>query len=722
VSTLKPRVEPAGESVARAEDTNAEDTSAAGPPHDPGPASKRRLAWGLVVPIAVAMVAVTVLSLVLDLSITEADRTAASVGWGSLSAAVGLIVTACGLPVLARYPRHRIGWIVTLTGALWTVDGLAESWVGYGLTQSPVPPLVGFSSWFVDQFGAILLVSLPLLLVLYPSGHFASGRLGIVSKLTVAMAMALPLALWFAPQDFLYGDEPVPVDSGMPALPFSDDTFTVLLSVGRTLTLLSLPVAVVVLFLRQRNTRGVERDQFRWLAWAAVMCVIFTALAFVIPQGLASTTALVLCLAVTGVSIAIGILRPDLTDVNALMGGTLVYAAVGASVVALDLALVAGLNEVIGSQLDERQVTLLVLLVAVAAYGPVRAWLGAAIRRMLVGRRGDRYDVVAGLAERLEQSGDVQTQLPALATAVATTFKLGYVRVEVFGHGGDTLSATYGELPPATREIPIRYGTDVVGRLVLTEHGLRSMLSRRDQELLFDVVRQAAMAVRSARLAEDLQASRERLVLAREDDRRRIRRDLHDGLGPALGGVAMRIEAAGNALESDPTRARALLQQSRDDIADALADVRRLVHGLRPPALDDLGLLDALGQLVERARLTGVTVDLDAEELPALPAAVEVATYRIVSEALTNCLRHAEADACRIVLAPDSAGITITVSDDGAGIADDVVAGVGLSSMRERAEELGGRTDVTCPPDGGTVVRAWIPFSPDINPTTEEHL
>jgi signal transduction histidine kinase len=229
------------------------------------------------------------------------------------------------------------------------------------------------------------------------------------------------------------------------------------------------------------------------------------------------------------------------------------------------------------------------------------------------------------------------------------------------------------------------------------------------------------MAVRSARLAEDLQASRERLVLAREDDRRRIRRDLHDGLGPALGGVAMRIEAAGNALESDPTRARALLQQSRDDIADALADVRRLVHGLRPPALDDLGLLDALGQLVERARLTGVSVDLDAEELPALPAAVEVATYRIVSEALTNCLRHAEADACRIVLAPDSAGITITVSDDGAGIADDVVAGVGLSSMRERAEELGGRTDVTCPPDGGTVVRAWIPFSPDINPTTEEH-
>lgn len=665
----------------------------------------------LPVPVTVALLAVAAATgaLVLDLGTTAAERRAASMGWGTFSGCVGVVLVACATPVLARHVRHPVGWVLAVTGLVWAYDGLAESWASRGLAASPDLPLTGFSVWFVAQFGSTLLLCLPLLLVLYPTGRLMEGRWRAVSLVAIAMACALPMVLLFAPMSQI-SEGGLPVATGMPELPLSERTFLALLAVCRTVTFLSVPIALSVLFARQRRAEGVERTQVRWLMWAAVMCVLMTLAAVLAPGATVTTVALVACLAVTGVSVAIGILAPDVTDVDALMGGTLVYALVAGSVVALDLALVATVDTLVGERLDQRQVTLLVLLVAVAAYGPLRTWAAAAVRRLLVGRRGDRYDVVAGLAARLEESGDVHAQLPALAAAVAHAFKLGFVRVEVLAPGGGTSSATHGTEPVATREVPIRYGEEEVGRLVLPARGVRSMLSRRDQELLFDVVRQAAMAVRSARLAEDLQASREQLVLAREEDRRRIRRDLHDGLGPVLGGVAMRLDAVGNALTSDPALARQMVAQSRRDITDALADVRRLVHGLRPPALDDLGLLDALQQQVERTR-GQVDVRLRAVDVPVLPAAVEVAAYRIASEALANVVRHAGATSAELRLVGQPGQLLVEVLDDGSGIDPDVTAGVGLRSIRERADELGGRTEITCPASGGTRVRAWLPVT-----------
>ncbi|GAA4729030.1 hypothetical protein GCM10023350_10290 [Nocardioides endophyticus] len=654
----------------------------------------------------------------LDLLNEPIDRDRATMGWGTISALVGAIAVATAVPVLWRYPRHLVAWVIALTGLLWAFDGLCESWSAYGMAQSPYPPLTGFAVWVVAQLGAFLLVGLPLVLVLYPTGRLMSGRWRVVSIVVIAMACTLPLLLLFAPTSALNAEEfQLPLDTGMPELPIPGDVFIGLLTVGRFLTLLSLPLAVVVLFARQRGASGRERMQLRWLLWAAVMCVVVSGVAIVLQNGWVVTIALMLALGLTGASIAIGILDPEVRDVDALMGGTVVWASVAGTVIALDLVLVAALDRLLGDRLDERDATLLLLLIAVTIYAPVRSRLTTVVHRLLVGRRGDRYSVVTDLAARLEESGDVRTQLPALAVAVATAFKLDYVRVEVFGHGGGTIAATHGRQPRDVREVPIRYGEEEVGRLELPARGVRSMLSKRDQALLVDIVRQAAMAVRSARLADDLQQSREQLVLAREDDRRRIRRDLHDGLGPVLGGVAMRLDAAGNALDRDPETTRRLVAQSRQDITDALADVRRLVHGLRPPALDDLGLLAALDQQAERMRSADLAVTVAAEDVPLLSAAVEVAAYRIASEALTNTARHARARHAAVRLTSSAGSLLVEVGDDGAGIDPEVVAGVGLRSIRERAEELGGRTEIVCPPTGGTRVRAWLPLTID----PEEH-
>jgi signal transduction histidine kinase len=328
----------------------------------------------------------------------------------------------------------------------------------------------------------------------------------------------------------------------------------------------------------------------------------------------------------------------------------------------------------------------------------------------VLGEREDPYRVVSGLAERLERTDGAEEQLMAIAAAVAEAFRSPYVGVEVEQVGGGRLVAEHGRRPAAVQFLPIAYRGEEVGRLLLPRDGVRAQLVTRDERLLADVVRQAAAAARLSSLAAQLQSSREQLVAAREEERRRLRRDLHDGLGPSLGAVVLRIDTARNLAAAEPEEADRLLRRARDDVAAALTDVRRLVHDLRPPALDDLGLTRAVRQQGERLLVPRTEVSVTAGAgVDDLPAAVEVAAYRIASEALANVARHASARTCRVELARQDGALVVTVTDDGVGIAPDAVAGVGLVSLRERAAELGGRCEVVCPPDGGTVVRAVLP-------------
>jgi signal transduction histidine kinase len=224
--------------------------------------------------------------------------------------------------------------------------------------------------------------------------------------------------------------------------------------------------------------------------------------------------------------------------------------------------------------------------------------------------------------------------------------------------------------------------------------------------LLEDLARQAEVAVHAVRLTADLQRSREHLVGTREEERRRLRRDLHDGLGAQLAGLNVQAGALRRLIPRDPDAADALVVELRDELRSAIADIRRLVYDLRPPALDDLGLLEALRRLAERygSEDDQLRVLVEApEDIPDFPAAVEVAVYRITQEALTNVARHARAQTCvvRLVVKDD---VTLEIVDDGVGIYAERSAGVGLSSMRERASELGGSCVVQSTREGGTRV------------------
>jgi signal transduction histidine kinase len=213
------------------------------------------------------------------------------------------------------------------------------------------------------------------------------------------------------------------------------------------------------------------------------------------------------------------------------------------------------------------------------------------------------------------------------------------------------------------------------------------------------------------RLTADLQRSRERLITAREEERRRLRRDLHDGLGPQLASLTLTLAAARELLRHDVDAADTLLQELAGHTQAAIADIRRVVYDLRPPALDDLGLVLAVREQAARYRQAGLQIMIDApDQLPSLPAAVEVAAYRIVQEALTNVVRHAQARTCTVCLMLGDA-LIVTIRDDGVGLPPDGRAGVGLTSMRERTAELGGSCQITSVPGQGACIHAQLPLS-----------
>ncbi|MEV4517381.1 sensor histidine kinase [Dactylosporangium sp. NPDC049525] len=666
------------------------------------------LAGGLFALLALAS---TVASIVLEVALGGQRATdGIEAGWISGLAGLGLAVP--GALVARRFPRNPVAWILCVSGLHWSFDGTCAAWVAYATAQDPWLPGVTTAWWLYQRLGAALLFSLPLLLIFYPDGRPPAGRWRWAAFVSLGCTAIMPVTLLFVPARIAgavdTSAEPTALQdlsADLLSIPLPDGVWEVLLRVGYAALPLSMLVPFAVVFRRYRQSTGLDKTRMRWLVWAGVVDVLVMLSALLLPQS-ALSLGLVVAVVVTGAAVAIGILRPRLVDIDRLLGGTVLYGALATLVVAVDAVLLAAATTLLG----EQGAALAGLLVVMLVYGPLRHRLWQLVQRVVLGRRHDPYRVVSGLAEQLERTDSPEDQLLAVARSVAEAFNAPYVAVEVHRGGDSTLLAEHGHAVPDTQTLPITYRGETVGRLILPAGGPRTVLSPRDERLLADVVRQAAAAARSSHLAAELQHSRERLVGAREEERRRVRRDLHDGLGPALGGVALRIDTARNLLAASPARADEVLRQAREDVSTALADVRRLVHDLRPPALDDVGLIGAVDQVADRLRTPALTIRVGGALPAGLAAAVEVAAYRIASEALTNVSKHARAGVCAVDFSVISDNLVVSVVDDGAGIAVGTPSGVGLISLRERAAELGGRCEVECPPGGGTAVRATLPL------------
>ena len=407
-------------------------------------------------------------------------------------------------------------------------------------------------------------------------------------------------------------------------------------------------------------------------------------------------------------------------DGSGLLGGGLL------AVLLLGYVLLAFLGVVIVGALltGNRQIVfnppwwlhVIALALVTATFAPLRRWLRDAIDDLVQAQEDDAYALVGRLNAELQQMASPRAALPQVARMIATDLRLPYVHIMADeGLAVDAVPATmdFNVGQPAAgaplSRLPIAYLDQRLGLLVVGGRAAGRPLTQRDRALLGDVARQLGIALYAARLTVDLQASREHLVAAREEERRRIRNDLHDGLAPTLSALQLQLGAIQRLMRGRPDEAERLMDGLRESLRAATAEIRRLVNDLRPPMLDAFGLLGAIRQLVPAE--SDIAFDLRAPEpMPALPAAVEVAAYRIAGEAIHNVIRHSGARRCllRIALAADELGLE--VSDDGRGFPADLPVGVGTSSMRERAAELGGSLMLENDLDGGARVLARLPL------------
>lgn len=479
----------------------------------------------------------------------------------------------------------------------------------------------------------------------------------------------------------------------------------------------STDTAGVVLFLtltahvlwRLERAGDADRISLLWLAFATAGAGI--------PYGVSAFTMAQLPSRLFGLALAtlvppflaIGIRRPLLVDVRGVITEAVVLGTAMIAYMCLFVGVTTGFEMAGVTDLQPGALAVIGALAA-AGFHPLRLTLRAAIDELLFGERPDPLDAATRVAGQI---GDD----PALALdAILQALVLPYASLQVEGEE----VAAAGTPVTHTRRIPLSVGEGADG-----ESGLQLIVGLRpgdlnlspgDERVLRITAPLLTQILRARSLAADLQVSRGQAIAAIEDERRRLRRDLHDGLGPTLSGIAFTADAARNSLAADPGSADALLLGLRADAVAAIGEVRRLVYGMRPPALDELGLVPALRQWTLQVRTADgrpLRVDIDApDELTGLPAAVEVAAYRITVEALTNAARHSGADRAVVHLAraADGGALTIEVCDEGGPSATPWSPGVGLSSMRERAVEIGGTLIARASPTGGRVT-AVLPLA-----------
>lgn len=649
--------------------------------------------------VAGALLGVALSIAIADLVLVALIPPSAWFGYWPFNVGTAIGFSLAGFAIVRRQHTNLIGWLF-LAGAIG--NGLAGAGVSYAaydilVRQGSLPGAdlaAGLTFWAWIPLPA----SIAFTLALFPDGRPLTPRWKPLLYL-----LGAGFALWAlggATTTFAAMDPP-PWAQGL-RNPFELQFGAQLGQVGNLLVLVGVAAAALSLLLRFRRSHGEERQQLKWLALALVPLV-----ATFVSFGNVWVSAV--AVAVFVLPIALAILKYRLYELDLVVNRALVYSALSASVVAVYVAVV-GAAGLLASGQRLNIVSVLATLAAALLALQLRQRLQRLVDRLLYGRRREPLSVVSTLARRLESAGTPEDLLRGAVGELAEALKLDGLEARL---ADGQVAASHGQMGADTVRTPLIHQGLTIGELVATPRRGEN-LSPRDQRFLQDLAPQLAVALHALRLTADLQRSRERLVFVQEEERRRIRRDLHDSLGPTLTAVAFQADAARNLVERDPRTAIQLLGELRTEVSSAISEIRRLVDGLRPPALDEVGLVEALRQQAGRfaeARQDGsLAVEVSAPGgVHGLPAAIEVAAYRIAAEAINNAARHAHASRCCVRLSAGEA-LELEVVDDGSGWQPGARAGMGLASMRERAEELGGTLVLSAAPGGGSRVLASIPL------------
>jgi len=625
----------------------------------------------------------------LETVVTVVAGAASDLDWSRLAdlfvvtnAAIGLSLALAGWPIAYFRPRNLVGWSLLAGGCFYgsTATGICVlAWLGEPTPAWRVVATVTNGGWTWA-----LALFIPLALVLFPDGRLPSRRWR-----WVVVVLVISGVLWTATA-VLDPKGGLTFELGIPGYPAWSgfEPIEWLLAAGAVLLPFGLLASLVAVVVRYRRGSEQVRRQILWLLLAILIVLVCSTVESAIEaQSLVLGVAPILLIPL---AIAIAVLRYQLLDIRLVVSRSVLYVLLTGGVVATYLVLVTLLDQTLRRQVSLNSSVLATLVIALA-FNPVRVWLQRLINRAFYGARQDPVRAMTEVGARLGSAAG--SGLDGVLGALCQVMRLPAASIVVDGNE----IAAYGELPVARHAVQLP--SDAPGELVVGLRSGESRLDPADERVLILLAAPVAVAVQARRLADELRTSRERIITGREEERRRIRRDLHDGLGPVLTAVVLNADAARRLLETDLDRSSTLLVNLRDQTIGAIEEIRRLVYELRPPALDGLGLVGALREYaaVVSRRGDGAALDVTFDAPPVLgelPAAVEVATYRIATEALTNVIRHSTATTAAVRLSVEAGGLHLQVRDNGVNDGAEWHPGVGLTSISERAAELGGRCEI----------------------------
>ena len=516
---------------------------------------------------------------------------------------------------------------------------------------------------------------------------------------------------------------------GMPLLELASLPLQLPAAVLTGLWLSTLLLSLAFQVHRYRSHSGpVERQQARWLVVGfglTLFLLVATLVAGIVwhpPPSTSQSLLLEMIGQLMGqvaflpipLAVAIALTRHRLWEMDRVANRALVYGALTAVIVLV----YAALSIAAGSRISGGAGPMLSLgaaLIVAVLLQPARARLQQALNRRLYGSRDDPYTAIRRLGRRLAESVPTDSILPMVAGTVRESLRSPYVEIRSDGRLETAARAGDAAHRPRATSLPLRHQGDHVGDLLVVPREGEDSLGERDVRLLEDLSIHAAAALHEIRLRRQLAISREGVVVAREEERRRLSRVLHDDLGATLAAQKLKVGGIRAALADSPAAALQQAASLEGDLAAAIRRLRELAYELRPPALEDLGLRGALVSLARANPAQGPVVEVRIPDpLPAMPAAIELSVYRIAEQALANAARHSSATICVVEIRVTDQDLEISISDNGVGFPLGSRAGVGLGSMRDRAEELAGELAFGNQASGGALVRARIPLSNEV--------
>jgi len=674
-----------------------------------------RVAWGLVAMFVVLAGVALWLQVLTD-------------GWASsvddfvfvpIFAAFGIV----GALVASAQPRNAVGWVFVGISASVGLAFFTDTYARYSLMAAAEPlPGTAWMAWvsgwlWVGAFGPAL-TFLPLL---FPDGRLPSRRWRPVAWMAGTTIAVSAFAFALQPGEIEgYGiANPLGVEALEGAAGFMDGAGfvgIVVLSVA----------AAASLILRYRRAGGDRRRQIKWFAfavsvvagWAAISAILE---ALEISNPIVDTALSAVAFVSLPVGVGIGILRHRLFDIEVVLNRTVLFGLLAAFVTALYVGIVVGIGAAIGSRGNLFLSIVATALIAVL-FHPIRERARRLADRIVYGKRATPYEVLSEFSDRMGGSYASEDVLQRMARVVGEG--TGARRAEVWlrvgsglrrsaawpaAEGGLTVPLRGDELPEiegADRAYAVRDGGELLGALSIDKPPGEPLTPAEDR-LLADLAAQAGLVLRNVRLIEELRASRQRLVAAQDEERRRLERNIHDGAQQQLVALAVKMNLVEALAGKDPAKAAAMAAQAKAELQQALDDLRDLARGIYPPLLADKGLAVALES---QARKAAIPVTVDPDGIGRYPQEAEAAAYFCVLEALQNAAKYADASRVEVRLSQDDGHLGFTVTDDGRGFDPATIPpGSGLQNMADRLEALGGRVQVTSTPGRGTMVTGRIP-------------